>query len=472
MIYFVFFISFLIRLIAINQSLWLDEAITAKVMKTFDFLAIIQKFSPFDFHPPLYYLLIKFWTNIFGYSEISLRFPSIIFSLLTGFVVYKIGDLLVDKKFGFWATVFFLFNPLIVYYSQEARMYMMTTFFVILSFYFFIKTQKKLQSQNSPSDSEGKIQNLIFENNFLLMNLFLILSFFTFYGSIFFILAILFYFLFKKQYKYLILITFYLILVFLIVSPLLYEQWVNSKVSLVEVKNWSLVLGKANIKNLLLIPIKFSVGRISFYPKLVYWLLADSFSFFVFYVLFKNLNIKNSLKIKNLELKIVLFYFFGFPIFLGFIASFFIPLLQYFRFLYLVPLMCLLLVDRTYKSYKAYMILTTGFLFWSLLYLFIPQFHREDWKGLAYYLKKNKINEVYMIPSSSDALGYYNNQIKIKSLKQLRDRVIVLNSKKVFVIPYSSEIFGIDYKSYLNNKSVSLEKKAFHELMLEIYTIN
>jgi len=135
-------------------------------------------------------------------------------------------------------------------------------------------------------------------------------------------LAILFYFLFKKQYQYLILSTCYFLLSFLIISPLLYQQWLNSKISLSEVKNWSLVLGKANIKNLLLIPIKFSVGRISFYPKIFYWLTAFSFSFFVFYLLFK-----------NLKSKIVLFYFFIFPIFLGFIISFFTPLLQYFRFI-------------------------------------------------------------------------------------------------------------------------------------------
>ena len=171
-----FLFSFLLRLISSNQSLWLDEGVTARVVKTFDFLSIVKKFSPFDFHPPLYYLFLKFWTDIFGYSEISLRFPSIIFSILSGCVVYKIGSLLKNKKLGFWTTVFFLFNPLIIYYSQEARMYMMVNFFVIVSFYFFIKLQKNLQTQNS----KLKTQNLVFENNFLLMNLFLILSFFTF----------------------------------------------------------------------------------------------------------------------------------------------------------------------------------------------------------------------------------------------------------------------------------------------------
>ena len=454
-------LSFLIRLISLNQSLWLDEGVTARVVKTFDFSSIIQNFSPFDFHPPLYYLFLKLWTNIFGYSEISLRFPSIIFSLISGFIVYKIGSLLVNKKLGFWAAVFFLFNPLIIYYSQEARMYMMTTFFVILTFYFFIKLQKNLQTQNS----KIKTQKLIFENNLLLMNLFIILSLFTFYGSIFFILTILVYFLFKKQFKYLIITTFCFLLSFLLISPLLYQQWINSKISLIEVKNWSLVLGKANIKNLLLIPIKFSVGRISFYPKWLYWLLAGAWMTFVLYQISKirNQNYKSKIKIDIL-------FFLACPIFLGFFVSFFIPLLQYFRFLYLVPLMCLLLFNKLYKSYKIHIILTFGFLFWSLSYLFIPQFHREDWKGLAYYLKKNKINEVYMISSSSsDPLIYYYSNIKINSLKNCQEENSYLIKEKIYVIPYTVEIYGVYYENCFKNNYQLIKKEAFRQITLEEY---
>lgn len=174
----IFLPSFFLRLISLDQSLWLDEAVTAKVVKTFDYLTIIQKFSPFDFHPPLYYLLMKFWTNIFGYSEISLRFPSIIFSLLSGFLVYKIGSLLTDKKLGLWAAVFFLFNPLIIYYSQEARMYMMVTFFITSSFYYFLKIQKSKFTLRFG----GQNNNSKFIIDIFLMNIFIFLSFFTFYG--------------------------------------------------------------------------------------------------------------------------------------------------------------------------------------------------------------------------------------------------------------------------------------------------
>jgi uncharacterized membrane protein len=143
-----FLFAFLIRLISINQSLWLDEAVTAQVIKTFSFMGIITKFSPQDFHPPGFYLFMKAWSNVFGYSEIALRLPSILFSLGTGWFIYLITNyelrITNDKNaqksnLSLFATALFLFNPLIVYYSQEARMYMMVTFLLTAAFYFFLK---------------------------------------------------------------------------------------------------------------------------------------------------------------------------------------------------------------------------------------------------------------------------------------------------------------------------------------------
>ena len=45
---------------------------------------------------PLYYLFINYG-QIFGYSEIALRMPSVLFSLMTGYVVYLIG--------GIWSAI-------------------------------------------------------------------------------------------------------------------------------------------------------------------------------------------------------------------------------------------------------------------------------------------------------------------------------------------------------------------------------
>jgi len=257
----------------------------------------------------------------------------------------------------------------------------------------------------------------------------------------------------------------------LIISPLLYQQFLNSKIALTNVINWSLVLGKVNIKNLLLIPIKFSIGRISFYPKWLYWGIAGGWTGYMIYQIskIKDQNDKSKFKIINL-----LFYLFLFSLFLGFTVSFFIPMLQYFRFIYLIPIMALLLSigpSNKPKNNLGGYVLAGGFLIFSLIYLLNPQFHREDWKSLVSNLPKNK--PVYMIIASSDPVTYYLNSLKVSeltslSVRQAQDERVNELEKEIVVIPYTVEIYGYDYKKELKEKSYILNKTTtFRELFFE-----
>ncbi len=424
-------VAFLIRLIGLNQSLWLDEGTTAKVVQTLSYSGILTKFSPGDFHPPLYYLFLKFWTTIFGYSEISLRLPSVIFSILTGYVIYLIGKKLKGEEVGLWAAVFFLFNPLIVYYSQEARMYMMATFLLTVALYYLFNVKRLTL-------------------NVILFILFSILSFWTFYGSVFLIAAMMIYLLFKKQYKLFTVSCLAFGVACLAVSPLLYRQLVNSRQSLQTVANWSLVLGKANLKNLLLIPVKFSFGRISFYPKIIYYFIAGLWSLFV--LIFVNRAGKKNKWLMFLS---------SAPILMGLMFSFYSPLLQYFRFLYLIPIISLLISLGADKNWQR-IALFSGFLILSLVYLLNPRFHREDWQSLAKSLPGNR--SIYMIESSADPLRYYRPDLSIMDLRQLN----IANEQSLFIIPYTSEIHGVDYRKLLENNNFKLVKTAsFRELPLE-----
>ncbi len=439
-------VGFILRLISIDQSLWLDEAVTAKAVSAYKFFDIPKFFSPADFHPPLYYLLMKLWTNIFGYSEISLRMPSIIFSILTGYVVYLIGKRLKNRQVGVWAAVFFLFNPLIVYYSQEARMYMMTVFFLTMALYFFVRIinigelNSNRMSKVKSQKSKAKVKSQKISKT-LMFSIFIILGFYTFYGTVFLIVAMLVYLIFKRQYRELLVIGCWLFVAGLIISPLLYRQMVNSKQALATVSNWSLVLGKANLKNLLLIPLKFSFGRISFYPKGIYYLVSGLWSLFIFAVLLKA-GLKNKL----------LLFLFVFPLILGLVFSFSSPLLQYFRFLFLLPIMSILLTLGT-KDWQRWVIVF-GFLILSLIYLFCPFFHREDWKSLARNISKDK--PVYIILPSSDALSYYKKDLNFNDLREIVDKSIT--SKKIIVIPYTSDIYGLDYQKILREKGFKLNR--------------
>lgn len=447
LLFVIFITATLFRFVGLNQSLWLDEATTAKVISQFSYGDIITRFSPADFHPPLFYLLEKLWMSLFvtswvANSEMVLRMPSVLFSLLTGYVVYLIGKKIKDEKTGLIASLLFLFNPLIMYYSQEARMYMMATFFIVSAYYFFLCLE---------GYKFGKLQ----KKNIILCNLCIALSFFTFYGSIFFISALYIYLLLKRNYRLFWLLHPGFLVSLLILAPLLYQQYLHSQTALQYVVNWRLVLGQANLKNLFLVPLKFAVGRISFYPKLVYYSLSGLWTLVVGFFF-----VRGFIRRKHL-----LFFFF-FPLFLGILFSFFSPLLQYFRFLYLVPLMCLVLAVGIYDRKTVSVALVTGFILWSVAYLFLSQFHREDWKSLAADLPRRA--SVYMIPSSSDPLRYYRPDIVVLDIRS--PELMSTPGVDRLVLPYTADIYGINLHAYLENKSLKLkETKTYRELTLEVW---
>ncbi len=452
--YLLFVFAFLIRLINLNQSLWLDEATTARVIEQYSHFEILTKFSPFDFHPPLYYLFMKSWSLFFGYSEIALRMPSIIFSLLAGYVIYLICRL--SKNFGdpLWAAAFFLFNPLIVYYSQETRPYIMTTFLLTASLFYLIKM---LQAQNSKLKTQNQILKL--KTDLILFNVFIVLSLFTFYGSLFLVITFLLCFLYKKQYKNLFICLFVVFFYFLIISPLLYQQLINAKILLSTVTNWNLALGKANLKNLLLIPVKFSIGRIDFYPKLFYYLVAGLWTGLILYQIspLRSSSFEGQAKSKKLYYFLLIM-----PLILGFVVSFVTPMLQYFRFLYLVPVMAILLSFHCSATMKK--IFFAGFLIFSFIYLLMSQFHREDWRRLVKNLPQNL--PIYMIKSSSDPVSYYNPRLNLKDLRSLLSSSSL--SRELIVIPYTAEIYGYNYQEKLAKKNYKLEKEiTFRNLYFE-----
>lgn len=393
-----------------DQSLWLDEAITANVVKNFSIIDIITKFSPTDFHPPFYYIVLKLWTSFFGLSELSLRLPSLIFAVITAYFIYKISK-------NYWASLLFLFNPLIVYYSQEARMYLMVTCLLVIAYYALVNRR------------------------ILLFNLMIAFSFATFYGSIFFILTLYLYLYLKRQFNWHYAIG--LIVAVTVLFPLLLHQLQIAHQSRLLVPNWLSVLGPVNLKNILLIPIKFTSGRISFYPKLFYYLIAGLWAVWTFAIFRK---------------RPIYLYFFLMPLILGTIFSLFSPMLSYFRFIYLIPIFCLALAESRFRP-----IALVGFIIFSAVYLFNPTFHREDWKSLSASLPTN--STVYMIPSFADPVKYYRPDLPISDIRNSQFEI-----RNLFVIPYGEAIHGFDHTTQLTSLGYSKQSvHNFRQLTLETW---
>src|SRR3990167_991541 len=132
-------LALILRVVVINQSLWLDEAIGALVVKNQGFWQILTEFPKHDNHPPLYYLVLKAWSEIFGYTEVALRSLSVLFGVTSVYFVFKISKLFGAKQLPYLAALLLATSPLHIYYSKEARMYAMAALLASAAVFFFLR---------------------------------------------------------------------------------------------------------------------------------------------------------------------------------------------------------------------------------------------------------------------------------------------------------------------------------------------
>jgi hypothetical protein len=84
-----------------------------------------------DTSPPLYYLLLYFWTLILGTSDIALRLFSIFWALACFPLMVSIARRAGGTRAVLPACVLFAFSPLGLYFSGEGRMYSLLLFCVL-----------------------------------------------------------------------------------------------------------------------------------------------------------------------------------------------------------------------------------------------------------------------------------------------------------------------------------------------------
>ncbi|MGP8085080.1 MAG: glycosyltransferase family 39 protein [Methanoregula sp.] len=122
------------------NSLWLDEASTYTISVK-SFADIWQVTASGEFNPPLFYW-IEHVMLMLGNNEVILRFIPALLGVLTIPLFYLIGKEFLDRNAGIIAAAACTVSPFLIYYSQEARAYMMMLFFVALATIFFLKAMK------------------------------------------------------------------------------------------------------------------------------------------------------------------------------------------------------------------------------------------------------------------------------------------------------------------------------------------
>jgi len=124
-----------------TQSLWRDEAFSLLVaQKPISFI-----FRNLTFEPPVYYILLHYWTRVFGTSEIAARSLSLLGFTLATMVVIVWSEKLFNKHWLSWVTpLLFFTNPMLLYYAFEVRTYGWYTFFAVLSLFAYSQSKWRL----------------------------------------------------------------------------------------------------------------------------------------------------------------------------------------------------------------------------------------------------------------------------------------------------------------------------------------
>jgi mannosyltransferase len=121
------------------QSYHHDEVITAMRVIPGSFAEMLHSVKASESNPPLYYVLAWGWAKGFGTSEFGLRSLSALFGAATVPVGYLIGRQLADRRAGLLLAALIAVNPMLIWYSQEARSYSLLVFFGALSMLFFVR---------------------------------------------------------------------------------------------------------------------------------------------------------------------------------------------------------------------------------------------------------------------------------------------------------------------------------------------
>jgi uncharacterized membrane protein len=106
------------------QSYWFDEAQAAHELHL-SFGSMLSGISGVETNPPLYFLVGWVWAHVFGAGEVGLRSLSALAGTAVIVIAYLCGRELVSRPAGLVAAALTALSPFMIWYSQEAREYML-----------------------------------------------------------------------------------------------------------------------------------------------------------------------------------------------------------------------------------------------------------------------------------------------------------------------------------------------------------
>src|ERR1700749_4554319 len=124
------------------QSYHHDEVVTASRVLRAGFGHAMHQVWAGGSTPPGFYALAWVWTQLVGTGEFGLRSISAAAGVASVPVAYLIGVELRGRRAGLWAAALVAVNPMMLWYSQEARAYALVALFGALSVLYWLRAER------------------------------------------------------------------------------------------------------------------------------------------------------------------------------------------------------------------------------------------------------------------------------------------------------------------------------------------
>lgn len=121
------------------ESLWMDEVYSITYATEWSTIEILTELPLEDPHPPLYYLLLRGWTAVFGASKVATRSMSVVFGVASVALLYALGRRLYDRETALLGAAMLALSGMHLYFSQDTRMYSLYTALSIASLYWYVR---------------------------------------------------------------------------------------------------------------------------------------------------------------------------------------------------------------------------------------------------------------------------------------------------------------------------------------------
>lgn len=122
----------------LTSSLWLDESVSSWIVSS-DFGTLLTRVRDYQGQSPLYFIVLYYWSQIVGNSELALRTLSLLGAVATLICVWKIADELRDRETAVLSVIIILALDWFIKASVNVRPYSLALLSVTFATWYFLR---------------------------------------------------------------------------------------------------------------------------------------------------------------------------------------------------------------------------------------------------------------------------------------------------------------------------------------------